>query len=94
MLKSGAIDEVRSLLSCLGNDRGVTLTDYNIAKKYPVFNAIGAKEVVMYLSGVCSYDTMVNLIKLNTRHYAKRQMTWFRHQVQESEFLKISLLQH
>ena len=31
-----------------------------------------------YFDGRCSYDEAVEAIKRNTRHYAKRQMTWFR----------------
>jgi tRNA dimethylallyltransferase len=84
MLKNGAIEEVQALLSRF-NDK--------IINGYPIFNAIGAKEIASYLRGAYSYDIMANLIKLNTRHYAKRQITWFRHQVHESEFLKIKLLE-
>lgn len=40
--------------------------------------AIGYKEVVEYLNGDLTYDEMVEKIKLETRHYAKRQLTWFR----------------
>jgi len=40
--------------------------------------AIGYKEVVAYLQGVYDHDEMVRLIKRNTRHFAKRQLTWFR----------------
>lgn len=40
-------------------------------------NTVGYKEVFAYLDNTISYDEMVELIKRNTRHYAKRQMTWF-----------------
>jgi tRNA dimethylallyltransferase len=40
--------------------------------------AIGYKEVVAYLQGEYDHDEMVRLIKRNTRHFAKRQLTWFR----------------
>ena len=39
---------------------------------------LGYKEVVTYLEGKCSYDEMVEKIKMETRRYAKRQMTWFK----------------
>lgn len=40
-------------------------------------NTVGYKEVFSYLDNDISYDEMVDLIKRNTRHYAKRQYTWF-----------------
>jgi len=40
-------------------------------------NTVGYKEVYTYLDNEISYDKMVDLIKRNTRHYAKRQYTWF-----------------
>ena len=39
---------------------------------------IGYKEIIEYLNGECSIDEAVDNIKKNTRHYAKRQLTWFR----------------
>jgi tRNA dimethylallyltransferase len=41
-------------------------------------NTVGYKEVYEYLDNRLSYDQMLELIKTNTRHYAKRQLTWFR----------------
>ena len=41
---------------------------------------IGYKETIMYLDGELSLDEAKELIKKNTRKYAKRQMTWYRHQ--------------
>ena len=38
----------------------------------------GYKEVVEYLNGNCSYSTMRDVIKQNTRNYAKRQITFFK----------------
>jgi tRNA dimethylallyltransferase len=42
------------------------------------FNSIGCKEIKPYIDGVCSLDECVEKLKLSTRHYAKRQLTWFR----------------
>lgn len=39
---------------------------------------VGYRELFDYFDGRCSYDEAVEAIKRNTRHYAKRQMTWFR----------------
>jgi tRNA dimethylallyltransferase len=84
MLENGAIEEVRDLLS--------RINSANI-DSYPVFGAIGAREIAAYLGEILPRNEMIDLIKLKTRHYAKRQITWFKHQVHESEFLKIRLLE-
>jgi tRNA dimethylallyltransferase len=88
MMKKGAIDEVQELLRCLEEK------DQNIVTKYPIFNAIGAKEIMQYLNNGSTYETMIERIKQNTRHYAKRQITWLRHQISESDLLRINLLNH
>ncbi|MCZ7612861.1 MAG: hypothetical protein M5T52_04805 [Ignavibacteriaceae bacterium] len=41
-------------------------------------NTVGYKEIVQHLEGEISLERAIELIKRNTRHYAKRQMTWFR----------------
>lgn len=65
MLKEGLVKEVE-----------------DIYKKYNEFptamQAIGYKEVVSYLKGEISEQEMIEKIKMETRRYAKRQMTWFR----------------
>lgn len=66
MMAAGWIDEVRALLAA-----GYQISD-------PAFNAIGYREIVHYLSGSTDQNTMVDLIKMKTRHLAKRQYTWFR----------------
>ena len=48
---------------------------------------IGYKEVLMYLDGEISKDEAIELIKKNTRHFAKRQLTWFR---REKEVIMIN----
>lgn len=65
MFEQGLIEEVRKWLQ-----------NYN--KYQTAMQAIGYKEVIEYLDEKCSYDEMVEKIKLETRHYAKRQLTWFR----------------
>lgn len=66
MIALGLVAEVKDLLS-----RGVDPT-------CPAFQGIGYKEVVAHLSGRLSYADMVDCIKVKTRQFAKRQMTWFR----------------
>lgn len=40
--------------------------------------AIGYREILWYLKGLCTYKEAVSLLKRNTRRYAKRQLTWLR----------------
>lgn len=53
----------------------------HLTKKYGMrckaFDAIGYREIIEYLNGALSLAAAVALIKINTWHYAKRQMTWF-----------------
>lgn len=41
-------------------------------------NSVGYKEIFAFLAGDCDRETAIERIKRNTRHYAKRQLTWFR----------------
>lgn len=66
MIKDGLIEEIRSLW-----DKGYTYHTHNS------LNTVGVKEVMKYFEGEYTYDEMVEMIKQNTRRYAKRQMTWF-----------------
>jgi len=66
MVKQGLAGEVRSLL-----ERGVP-ADCQAMK------AIGYKEIVPFLRGDADWPETEYLLKLNTRHYAKRQLTWMR----------------
>lgn len=66
MMAGGLIEEVRKLaLQDLPDDATCR-------------QAIGYKEVFQYLEGTSSLEAVAEQIKLSTRHYAKRQMTWFR----------------
>lgn len=66
MLANGLIDEVQGLL------------DSGLAPHAKAMSAIGYKEIVPYLDGKYDKNEAIRLIKRNTRHYAKRQLTWFR----------------
>lgn len=66
MVQEGLFDEVKALI-----DRG--LNNKNQAMK-----AIGYKEIYQYFLGHTSYEETIDLIKRNSRRYAKRQLTWFR----------------
>jgi tRNA dimethylallyltransferase len=67
MLEAGLVEEIKSLKA-----KGYNYVDYNS------LNTVGVKEVFDYLSGLIDYDRMTELIKQNTRRFAKRQLTWFR----------------
>jgi len=76
MLHNGAIDEVRNLLS------KITITSpQEIFMKFPIFKAIGAREITMFLNGIYTFEQMKEISIKNSRHYAKRQITWFKHQI-------------
>ena len=65
MINNGLIDEVKKLISKY--------------KELPTaIQGLGYKEVVTYLNNEITFEEMVEKIKLETRHYAKRQLTWFR----------------
>ncbi|MBR0443091.1 MAG: tRNA (adenosine(37)-N6)-dimethylallyltransferase MiaA [Clostridia bacterium] len=66
MMADGLLDETRRLL-----DEGVFERNTTAAQ------AIGYKELLGYLRGECTLDEATGRLKLATRHYAKRQMTWF-----------------
>ena len=67
MLKNGLVDEVEDLIQRF---------PYN--SQSGLYNAIGYKEIIDYLNGEYDYDRAVYLIKQNSRHYAKRQVTFFK----------------
>jgi tRNA dimethylallyltransferase len=69
MLESGALDEAKAVLA---------RTD--IPADAPMRKAHGLPELIQYLKGEISLDEAIRVGQLNTRHYAKRQTTWFRHQ--------------
>lgn len=66
MINNGLIDEVKGLLN-----NGVSVNSQ-------CMQGIGYKEVVEYINGDCDLNTVIEKIKLNTRHYAKRQITFFK----------------
>ncbi|HEY3277843.1 MAG TPA: tRNA (adenosine(37)-N6)-dimethylallyltransferase MiaA [Syntrophorhabdaceae bacterium] len=65
MLERGWVEEVKGLIA-MGYDEA--------AKP---FGSIGYREILLYIKGEIPYEVMVEDIKKHTRHYAKRQVTWF-----------------
>ncbi len=66
MLAKGWIDEVRQLMSA------------GFEANMPAAGAIGYPEIINYLKGDIPQSEMVNCIQMNTRRFAKRQLTWLR----------------
>lgn len=66
MIEAGWIDEVQQLLQD------------GVLPEAQAMKAIGYKELVLYLDGQLSLEAASELIKKRTRHFAKRQMTWFK----------------
>ncbi len=65
MIEKGLTEEVENILA-LG-----------YSKNLNSLNTVGYKEIIQYMGGEISIERAIELIKRNTRHYAKRQMTWF-----------------
>ena len=76
MMEAGLVNEVKALLA-----QGVKPNCEGGAMQ-----AIGYKEIVSALQGDISMERAVELIKQNSRRYAKRQWTWFRHDAQTKWF--------
>lgn len=66
MLNMGLIDEIQTLLS------------KGIPKSSTALQAIGYKEFIAALDGVCSVEEAADQVRQSSRRYAKRQLTWFR----------------
>lgn len=66
MIGKGLVNEVKGLLD-MGYDRNLTS-----------MQGLGYKELIGYIMGEYSIDTAVDMLKQKTRHFAKRQLTWFR----------------
>ena len=66
LMDMGLEEEVKAL-----RDMGLTSSDYPM-------KGIGYKELMEYLDGNCSLEDAITAIKTNSRHYAKRQFTWFK----------------
>ncbi len=77
MIKDGLIDEVKKLRA-----RG-----YN--ENLNSMQGLGYKQINKYLDGEYDKETAINLIKRDTRRYAKRQMTWFTNKIKNIEWIDL-----
>jgi len=69
MLKNGALEEVKNL------------ANQGISDDLPITKTIGFYEIRDFLDGKISEEKMLEIASQKTRNYAKRQLTWFRHQL-------------
>jgi tRNA dimethylallyltransferase len=72
MLERGAVEEVRALLAL------------DLPGELPVMKAIGVPQIAAMLRGEMTREQVISQASAATRQYAKRQMTWFRNQMDES----------
>lgn len=90
MIDAGLVEEVKTGMSLINahyriHDAGYMIQDErNLAScilhlgSLPSMQAIGYKEIAMYLNGEIPFEEAIRLIKRNTKRYAKRQFTWFK----------------
>lgn len=76
MITNGALDEVRALAA------------RNLDPLLPAMKAHGVPALIRHLAGELSLDEAIAIGQADTRHYAKRQFTWFRHQLPEFVWVK------
>jgi tRNA dimethylallyltransferase len=75
MLAAGALDEVEALAA------------RRLDPLLPAMKAHGVPALIRHLRGEVSRDEAAEIARADTRHYAKRQFTWFRHQLPEFEWV-------
>ena len=75
MIALGALDEVAALAK------------RRLDTALPVMRAHGVPHIIAHLEGRLALTDAAELTKLNTRHYAKRQFTWARHQLAGFEWV-------
>jgi len=76
MLKAGALEEVAALAS------------RRLDPLLPAMKAHGVPALIRHLNGEITLEQAATIGRADTRHYAKRQFTWFRHQLPEFEWVK------
>ncbi len=77
MIEKGLVDEVSSLLE-------------KYSPNLVSMQGLGYKEIAQYLNGSISFDEAIYILKKGTRHFAKRQITWFKHQVKSAVWIDVT----
>lgn len=67
MLKDGLVEEVKNIKA-----------SFPVTKDMTSMQGLGYKEILAYLNGECSLEEAIYILKRDTRHFAKRQLTWFK----------------
>lgn len=75
MIEKGALEEV------------IAMKKLALSPLLPAMKAIGIPEFIAYLDGKQSFEEALEMVKTQTRRYAKRQITWFRNQFDEEWML-------
>lgn len=75
MVERGVLDEVRSLMN------------RDLSSSLPVMRALGVPSLIQFLRNEVTLETAVEDAKMQTRRFAKRQMTWFRNQFSQWDIL-------
>lgn len=79
MIEQGLMDEAdHAFRLTIGDDYRTLSFDEAFSRLPNSLRTVGYQELLPYLLGQCSLDEAVTKIQTNTRHYAKRQMTWWR----------------
>ena len=79
MIAAGALDEVRALMA------------RDLPPEMPILKALGVPELARHLAGEVDLAAAIAAAQQATRNYAKRQFTWFRHQLTDAEILDTQL---
>lgn len=77
MIEAGLVQEAKAAFEKLGVDLSTTASDSNPSLPNSI-NTVGYKELLKYFRGEWTLDKAIEMIQQNSRHYAKRQMTWWR----------------
>lgn len=75
MVNLGVVNEVRQLF------------DMNLNPWLPAMKAHGVPEIIKYLKNEITLNKAIEIAQINTRHYAKRQYTWFKNQFPSAKFI-------
>jgi len=78
MIAEGLLQEVKALI------------DKGYPPNLPAMQALGYKELICHLNGEYNLQTAIDAIKQGTRRFAKRQITWFKHQLPQARWVDIS----
>ncbi|MCE3232191.1 MAG: miaA, partial [Rickettsiaceae bacterium] len=76
MIEAGVLQEI------------MALGDLNLNPELPAMKAHGVPELLAYLNGNMTLEAAIDQAQKNTRHYIKRQFTWFRHQMKDTVVLE------